>query len=33
MVLLTDDERVTEWARRGAARGELSLLEPIAEGV
>ncbi len=33
VVLLTDDERITEWARRGAARGELSLLEPIAEGV
>jgi hypothetical protein len=33
VVLLTDDEMVAEWARRGAARGEVSLLEPAAEGV
>jgi hypothetical protein len=31
--VLTDDVHVAEWARRGAARGELSLLEPISEAV
>ena len=31
VVLLTDDAHVADWARRGAARGALSLLEPISE--
>ena len=33
VVLLTDDERITEWAAARSRHGELSLLEPIAEGV
>jgi hypothetical protein len=33
VVLLTDDAHVADWARRGAARGALSLLEPISEAV
>ena len=33
VVLLTDDAHVAEWARRGAARGAMSLLEPIPESV
>lgn len=33
VVLLTDDAHVADWARRGAARGALSLLEPIPESV
>lgn len=33
VILLTDDAHITDWARRGAARGMASLLEPVAETV